>query len=103
LANVTHAIDQYRTKIDEDSVKIQALTKEVNKLKSDLNTQFSRLQHVQNAEAFKNIASATGSGYSPNQSPGRCAPDEVVVGLQPMQGGFDITFQCGKLPLLKVD
>ena len=102
-ATVYSEIDIYKKKIDDNVSSIQALQAQNTKLKADLNTQFSRLLDIPNAEQFKNEATSTSGAYSPDRPPGRCAPGEVIVGLQPMQAGWAINFQYGKLPQLKLD
>jgi hypothetical protein len=102
-ANLNAEISGYKQIINEELVAIRELQATITGLKSDINVQFAKLQDLKNAKAFKNVATGTGSGYSADVAPGRCLADEVIVGLQPMQGGFDITFQCAKIPLLKLE
>jgi hypothetical protein len=102
-ANLNSQVTNYIRMIDEDHIAIARLESTILSLKSNINLQFAKLQDLKNSRAFKNTATGNGSGFSPQVPPGRCEPDEMIVGLQPMQGGLDITFQCAKMPPLRLE
>ena len=77
----------------------------LNILKSDLNGQFMRLRtdEVANySSPIQNTDSANGAGANAVSGPGHCDAGALVAGIQPLQAGGGVSFQCAKLPLLTV-
>jgi hypothetical protein len=103
-ANVTNDIAIYKKKIDDSAAAIDILKQQNAILRSEINGQFAQLNDIKNGPPpFKNTSGPNGAGNSADQPPGRCQPDEVVVGIQPLAAGGGLSMQCGKIPRLRLN
>jgi hypothetical protein len=106
-AAVAWLSSQYDRKLDAAlapaMASIKELQNQISSLKGDINGEFAKFSKLKTTSTFQNAATLTGSGYDSTAPPGRCLENEVVVGMQPMQGNATVfRMTCAEMPKLQL-
>jgi hypothetical protein len=101
-ATLTRGLSDYKTKVDAAIKNIQLLQEANIALRKELNEQFAQFKTLKNGREFVASNGPTGAGASPGGD-GRCPQNEVLVGLQRMEGNREEHLLCAKMPEIKID